>query len=36
LCFDEELQDLILPIFCRHIGEWGLSLGEKISSIIIK
>jgi hypothetical protein len=30
----EELQGLILPIFCMHIGEWGLPLGERINSIL--
>ena len=33
---DEQLQDLILPIFCMGIGEWGLQLGNKINSIILK
>jgi hypothetical protein len=33
---DENLQDLILPIFCIRIGEWGLQLGDKINMIIQK
>jgi len=33
---DEQLQDLILLIFCVKIGEWGLQLGNKINTIILK